>query len=322
MKKLAVFVGTETAQKIAANTLKYSIQKHNPNIDVYFLCDMPSSVQITGRTPFSFQRLLVPKYCSNYENAVYMDSDMLVFGDLYKLLDEAPELAGVYGVKQPNGVRHNQSSFLLYRSPSSLYDPESVINDYVSGALKISYTELIEKFGFLKDGVQYLLNTKWNCLESRSVETMVLHYTDMETQPWLYPAHPLGTSWFIEMAKAVSSGYMRFSEIEEDIIAGHIRPSILDDWKRKDKLDRVRRLYILADLFWYPPGLIPTARPKLWRLMRSKVPPVRLLVALLLRGMKALLFRRERKCLIRILIVSIRRSSIAPYGRGLFDSYE
>ena len=46
---------------------------------------MPLAVENRPRTPFSFQRFLIPELCGYSGKAIYLDADMQVFRDIREL---------------------------------------------------------------------------------------------------------------------------------------------------------------------------------------------------------------------------------------------
>jgi hypothetical protein len=69
---------------------------------------------------------------------------------------------------------------------------------------------------------------QWNALESyEPAKTCLLHYTDMNTQPWVSCANPLGHLWVACLRRALSAGFITQDEVDREVRTGHVRPSLL-----------------------------------------------------------------------------------------------
>ena len=78
------------------------------------------------------------------------------------------------------------------------------------------------------------LDPGWNSLEQYSEEkTSLIHYTDMPTQPWVYPDHPFGHLWMRDLLEAVEMGKIPLEFIEEEVRKGHVRPSLVPQVKER-----------------------------------------------------------------------------------------
>lgn len=83
---LRIFVGIDTRQPIAFHVLCSSIQRLSSKpvaITPLLLDQLP--IERRGQTDFTFSRFLVPYLCDYEGKAVFMDSDMLLRGDIAEL---------------------------------------------------------------------------------------------------------------------------------------------------------------------------------------------------------------------------------------------
>lgn len=89
---IKVYVASTDAQMLAVKVLEYSIRKHaSMSVDVIPLhmnsihIPVPKDKSNWPRTPFSFQRFLIPELQQHTGRAIYLDSDMQVFKDIKDL---------------------------------------------------------------------------------------------------------------------------------------------------------------------------------------------------------------------------------------------
>jgi hypothetical protein len=72
------------------------------------------------------------------------------------------------------------------------------------------------------------LPAKWNRLEHYvEGDTGLVHYTDMETQPWVFADHPFGYLWCRDLLEAVKTGFITIDFVRQHTQCGHVRPSLL-----------------------------------------------------------------------------------------------
>src|SRR5438445_11336204 len=85
---IRVFAGYDSRQPLAYNVLQHSIQrhtKHRVTVEPLMLDRLPMTRR--GLTEFTFSRFLVPWLCDYQGRAIFMDSDIVVTGDVAELLD-------------------------------------------------------------------------------------------------------------------------------------------------------------------------------------------------------------------------------------------
>ena len=91
---IRIYVGSTEAQMLAVKVLTHSIRKHaSMTVQVVPLhraaiqIPQPKDERNRPRTPFSFQRFLIPALNKHHGRAIYLDSDMLVFEDIRQMWD-------------------------------------------------------------------------------------------------------------------------------------------------------------------------------------------------------------------------------------------
>jgi hypothetical protein len=70
------------------------------------------------------------------------------------------------------------------------------------------------------------LDPRWNMFDRANSDTKLIHYTDLYTQPWKYPAHPCGRIWFSYFREARASGWITNEEIDLAILRGYVRRNL------------------------------------------------------------------------------------------------
>lgn len=232
---IRVFVGSQEEQMLAVRVLEYSIRRHTSmttQVVPLHTCGiefpLPKDRANWPRTPFSFQRFAIPAQAGHRGRAVYLDSDMQVFRDMRSLwtlpFDGADVLASQGAA---DTARRPQFSVMLLDCERLAWTPATVIEALDSG--RLTYAQLMYEMA-LATRVHASIPPEWNSLESfEAGRTCLLHYTDMNTQPWVHRANPLGWLWVRELASALKDGFITMDEVHEHVNRGWVRPSILGE---------------------------------------------------------------------------------------------
>lgn len=269
-----VFIGAEPEQCLATELLKWSIDS-NTFLSVRYadMAHVARDLYVDGQagTPFSFQRLYLPREASHLGRGVYFDSDMLVMRDVYELFnwDMGPN---VLLNCQPTPGRDPQYSVFLVDNQRATWDPDALLQAYRDG--RLSYAQIMREFAFVEPRASSLPR-QWNSLELlEQGQTANIHFTDMGTQPWLSIYNPNADLWCEVLCRAVQESPAVAQALERSAAQGWVRPSLL--WQVRQghhnpwTLPRsVKRL----DHDWLPPHALARAsneRRKLemlrWRL--------------------------------------------------------
>src|SRR5258706_15815096 len=94
---IRVFAGYDSRQPLAFNVLQHSIQRHTQRrvtVEPLMLDRLP--IKRRGLTEFTFSRFLVPWLCDYEGQAIFMDSDIVLTGDIGELWDAPDCTADVY----------------------------------------------------------------------------------------------------------------------------------------------------------------------------------------------------------------------------------
>lgn len=228
-----VYVGTQEEQMLATDVLEYSIKKHTDvAVEVIPLHRSnityrePKDEDNRQRTPFSFQRFLIPELNGHEGRAIYVDSDMQVFKDIRQLWNlpmGAHDLLTVEPTKETG--RALQFSVMLLDCEALGWEIEKIIDQLDSGEL--NYITLMREMKVTKD-LGVTIPASWNCLEwYKEGETALLHYTDMPRQPWISIKNPLGHIWVSDLIEAIDEGFISMDYVKDHAEKSWIRPSLL-----------------------------------------------------------------------------------------------
>lgn len=231
LESVRVFVACTPSEWLPMKILEYSIRSHcSLDVEVYPIYKYKKAVPVPqdprnkARTPFSYQRFLIPEICDYQGKAIYLDSDMLVFSDISKIWNANFEGHQLLTVGDTLNGRKSQFSVMLLDCGMLKWDLANIINSMDKGVL--SYQELMYEMSIV-DSIGYDLPPEWNCLERFDQSTCLLHYTDMHTQPWISLENKLGHLWMQTLRSAVNAGFISRFELEREVSLKHVRPSLL-----------------------------------------------------------------------------------------------
>lgn len=244
LETIRVFVGTDATQVVAHQVLAYSLRKHSEyDVAVYPMRDLliptPRDPSNRSRTGFSFYRFTIPRLCGYRGRAIYLDPDMLVFGDIAELWDTAMGENVVMCTRQnhaplawtdhPDFRLGPQFSVMLLDCERLDWDIEHIVAQLDAGTF--SYHQLMQELCLVPP--EYLgsdLPSEWNHLEEyHHGVTKLLHYTVVPTQPWRYRDNPLGHLWRSCYREAVQAAAVDPVAVFEGIEGGFLLPELADD---------------------------------------------------------------------------------------------
>jgi hypothetical protein len=232
---IRVYVGSQEEQMLALRVLEYSIRRHTSmttQVLPLHTCGiefpMPRDRANWPRTPFSFQRFTIPMLAGHRGRAVYLDSDMQVFRDMRALWTLPFDGADLLAAREAADTsRRPQFSVMLLDCERLAWTPATVIEALDSG--RLTYAQLMYEMA-LATRVHASIPPEWNSLERYEAgRTCLLHYTDMNTQPWVHRGNPRGWLWVRELASALKDGFITMDEVHEHVNRGWVRPSILGE---------------------------------------------------------------------------------------------
>lgn len=233
---IKIFIGCDPSQQLASRVLQHSIMRNTAasvqfaNIDNTIMPKYHGAIHAPA-TSFSFARFAIPSLTSYQGRAIYLDADMLVLKDIKdlwslpmgeaKLLLQAEPSVEELKLQSKPTV---QNAVLLMDCSRLDWNPKHIIADL---GVKYDRSQLMS-FGFMMEkDLLRAVPTKWNALDWYDENTCLLHYTRVETQPWVYPKHKYGAPWIAELRLMLDNGYITKTYVKDQVKHGCIRPSLL-----------------------------------------------------------------------------------------------
>lgn len=229
---IRVFIASTPAEWLPARVLEFSIRETtNAPVEVAQLhtfdrpIPMPVEVKNRPRTPFSFQRFLIPELCGQSGQAIYLDADMQVFRDITELWSFPMRGCDVQTVIEGKKGRRGQFSVMLLDCAALGWNVDEIVAALDRGEL--NYESLMYEMRVARR-IGRDIPPEWNSLEHYEAgRTALTHYTDMNTQPWVSRDNPLESVWVNCLMRAVKTGFISTDELRREAASGHIRPSLL-----------------------------------------------------------------------------------------------
>lgn len=240
---IRIYVGTDETQMVAVQVLEYSIRRFATQpVEVIPMLNLPVPTPRDPanrpRTGFSFARFLIPSLAGYRGRAIYLDADMLVFGDIADLWHTPMGQHSVLCSRQdspPVTWRNNkhfqpgrQMSVMLIDCARCLWK----IDDIVRGLDEelFDYRKLMCDLCIVPhDEIGESLDPMWNCLEHfEAGRSKLLHFTDMDMQPWRHRHNPLRSIWRAYYRAAVEAGAVQPELVERGIAQGWLLPELAD----------------------------------------------------------------------------------------------
>jgi hypothetical protein len=228
-----VYVAATDAQMLSVKVLEFSIRRHaSMTVQVVPLHEgridvpVPRDPKNRARTPFSFQRFLIPALAQYHGRAIYLDSDMQVFKDIRGLWTMPFGDAEILTAREVvESSRRPQFSVMLLDCERLKWNVREIVAALDRGEL--DYEQLMYEMKVAKK-TSADIDPAWNSLERyREGETALLHYTDMTLQPWVSRDNPLGYLWVRELRDAIAAGFITLDFVREHVSRGYVRPSLV-----------------------------------------------------------------------------------------------
>jgi len=228
---IRVFVAATPSEWLALRVLEFSIRestKQPLQVSALYTFDRPirkpQAKKNWPRTPFSFQRFLIPELVGYEGKAIYLDADMLVFRDIAELWNQPFNNCDLQAIKETRNGLRSQFSVMLLDCARLHWNIDEIISLLDSGELE--YVRLMGEMCIVEQ-IGWDIPPDWNSLEQyESDATALLHYTNMPTQPWISLANPLGPIWVGFLRRALEAGFISQKELKGEVAAGHVRPSL------------------------------------------------------------------------------------------------
>jgi len=240
---MRVYVGCCEVDLVATRVLEHSIRSHasRPVEFVPMLQDQPRARHKKNRavTRFTFKRFQIPELAGYRGRALYMDSDMQVFGDLAELwripFDGHRVLCSLQ-LEAPERWRNPEAHFhpgrhfavMLLDCSRLDWDAKEIVRGLDEG--RYTYKELTKDLCIVpSDSISETIPPEWNSLEKYEPGvTKNLHYTVIRTQPWRYAGNPLEEVWMSAYREVVARGGITLDEVLHAIRNRWVRPVLAD----------------------------------------------------------------------------------------------
>lgn len=256
MSKVLVGIGCDAVQELPASVLAFSIrEKAKDSVAIEHLYrveapDVDERLLHMQRTAFSLQRFLLARVMLDrgYDIAIYLDSDMLVLRPIDELTAHFQETgSSIATAESRKEWRRQRQSSVMVMDRTGAERLVEAFESFTEGAT--SYDELI----YLKTvGSVGLLDSRWNGLEYLDQDVALLHYTDMDRQPWLSHGNPNAGIWYANLWR-----FTRESEgmtlLRSEAGARHVRPALLEIVEVGPSISARPNAALMADLFFIPP---------------------------------------------------------------------
>lgn len=238
---LRIYVGCAEHDLPAMRVLEHSIVEHSSvPVRVVPMVDLPvprpRHRRNRPRTGFSFSRFLIPELAERRGRAVYLDSDMLVFGDVAELAEMPFDGHAILCTEQRAPARWEdhtkfrpgpQFSVMVLDCEALDWDVQAIVDGLDRG--DFTYEQLLFELCITpREQIATSIPTSWNHLERfEPGVTDLLHYTVVPTQPWRDPDHPLGELWIDAYRHAVACGRVPRDEVLTLVRRGLIRADLV-----------------------------------------------------------------------------------------------
>lgn len=225
---IKIFIGTEDAQWLPTEVLKHSVLKRTKSpIEFHELKNIPLKLNLKMYTGFSFYRYHIPQACGFEGRALYLDADIVVLCDIEELINLD---------MQEHGVLARSTGHNSWFTSVMLMDCAKLKHWKVEQWAALINAGMAD-YDAIMDGGKKGLNHKdfgdfanyWNHLDQWDSTTKIIHYTHVPTQPWKKGGHKFAHVFLKELKSALEAGVVTRQDVDREIAAGHIYPTILED---------------------------------------------------------------------------------------------
>lgn len=257
---IKVYVGGTESEYLPFKVLQHSISKYaSMYTEVVQIWqsdrakDMPQPLERANRprTKFSFQRFLIPALNNYQGRAIYLDSDMMVLKDIFKLWKLDMSDKDLLATAAAKGQQSTRFAVMLLDCGKLDWKIETIVEGLDSG--KFSYEELMQDMPLARVGNHIPAN--WNSLDSYTKGvTSLLHFTNSSSQPWLSRDHKYEHVFMEMLFDCLESGGITLEEIKKEVDLGHVRPSLLlQTEEREDASFKLGERALRLDRDFKPP---------------------------------------------------------------------
>ncbi len=246
-KKVKVFIGSGEQSLLERKVLIYSLHNHTQReLDIQVFngthnaiessdevprpAPLPLQLKYRNLTEFSLSRYLIPEVSSFQGRAIYLDSDMVCLADIGELFD-TPLNGSDFLAKREYSDRDGEKmwslSAMLIDNERCRFDLNRIFKEIDLGVYTYSeFSQMGKKFLTVHDFRISELDPHWNVFDRRDPQTKLIHYTNLNTQPWKYHNHAYGETWFAYLREARAAGWVTARDISLTIKRGYARPDL------------------------------------------------------------------------------------------------
>lgn len=114
---MRIFIGFDPRQPLAYTVCQSSIiRRASKPVEITpLVLSALAPFNRRGLTEFTYSRFLVPQICGYLGDALFLDADIIVLDDIYKLLEDRGPLASVHVVQ--NAREYEWASVMLFTNP-------------------------------------------------------------------------------------------------------------------------------------------------------------------------------------------------------------
>jgi lipopolysaccharide biosynthesis glycosyltransferase len=230
---IRIFIGSSPKNTIEEAVFRYTLQKYTTsaieihvingqagtatNLNTGEVKSLPPNLigRIPGATAFSLGRWAIPEWCGYRGKAIYCDSDQVLLADLAQLwnFDLSGCTLAAVPVKQAKSATAYIDSYLqTYLNVEDDYYLASVMLIDCEKAAQLSLSSLVEAMdrqAFSMSDLMYLgetfrqylgvevktLPSEWNHLDYVDGTSKLVHFTNLDSQPWRFHHHPIAQFW-------------------------------------------------------------------------------------------------------------------------------
>ena len=258
---VCVGIGMTSDQEIPYLVLEHSIKSNNGK-----LCDITivrldelndkrlKTKQGEQRTPFSLQRFLLAQHVlsENYEYGIYLDSDMLVLSDISALVDYVhASLFEIETVKVEEYWHRKSQTSVMVMSKIGARMLADAFDAYMKDELNYDQLLYLQNLDYGRS-----IPSHWNSLEYFDANTKLIHWTDVDTQPWLKKGNPNAGVWYSALYELSKMQPGVTDALRKHIHYGNVLPSLEEIILFSPSITSFSLKTQVLDIFFIPPPRI------------------------------------------------------------------
>ena len=241
---IRVFIGSADRSLLEQYVLQWSILKNTRSpVDFYIMNGThnrvvrsggapvdnfldPRLIQQNKATPFTFFRYAIPRYCGS-GRAIYLDSDQLLLTDIDELWQTSLDGADA-SMCQAYRKGRWATSVMLFDCAHFALDLPAILDGIEGGDLAFEdLNYLTERFRVRYPVRIRTLAPGWNSFDCRLKATKLIHFTNLNTQPWRFYNHAEEELWAEHLQGAYRDKYVTDDIIQAAIEEHGCRPDLL-----------------------------------------------------------------------------------------------